>query len=176
MCATAGIDALKSGDPNRQLEFVLSETARLMSRIHNDRYRRVDINGTRVAALIYLQRSKSGMIQSEIAERLEMGKAATGTMIDLLEADGLVERAPSPSDRRVRIVVITDEGRKIVARAEEKTADIRRVIRQGTTKEERRLVIDVLERMRANLRSLVGAESTEHPSSSNRRHKRSAAS
>jgi MarR family transcriptional regulator for hemolysin len=161
---------MKSGDPNRQLEFVLNETARLMARIHNDRYRQVDINGTRVAALIYLQRSKTGMIQSELAERLEMGKAATGTMIDLLQADGLVERVPSPSDRRVRIVVITDEGREIVARAEEKTADIRRVIREGITKEERHLVIDILERMRTNLRSLAGAESAEDPSSSNRRH------
>lgn len=142
---------MASRNPELEFEFVVYGLSRVLSRIHNERFCEIDVNGTRVSALIILRRSEHGMIQSEIAEILSMGKAPAGKMIDQLEKDGLVVRLPSPSDRRVRIVEITKEGRKVVEAAELATADIREAMRRGISKEERIAVIEVLEKMRLNL-------------------------
>ena len=167
---------MKSGDPSRQLEFVIYSLSRLMSRLYNDRYCEIDSNGTRIAALIHLERSKEGLIQSEIAERLNMGKAAVGTMFDHLEKDGLVVRTASPEDRRVRIVQITDSGRDLVSIAEDATKDIRLAIRQGTTKEQRSALIDMLEQLRQNLVRLDESHESFTAPDLKKRHKRSNAS
>ena len=44
--------------------------------------------------------------------------------IDELERAGLAERRPSPTDRRARIVAVTDAGREKVAQADEIVARI----------------------------------------------------
>ena len=163
---------MAKGSPELQFEFVVYGLSRLMSRIHNERYCEIDVNGTRVSALILLQRSKQGLIQSEIAEILSMGKAAAGTMIDQLEKDGLVIRIPSPSDRRVRIVQITDEGRKVVEEAELATSDIRDAMRRGISKSERRAVIEVLEKMRINLETMKDSSAGGSVPDLKKRHKR----
>jgi DNA-binding MarR family transcriptional regulator len=38
--------------------------------------------------------------------------------MDALEKDGLAERRPSPTDRRARIIAVTDAGRSVIARGE----------------------------------------------------------
>lgn len=40
-------------------------------------------------------------------------------LTDRLEKDGLAERTPSPSDRRVKILTLTDKGRRLVRRSQE---------------------------------------------------------
>jgi DNA-binding MarR family transcriptional regulator len=63
-----------------------------------------------------------GMVISKLDEPMPMGKvaeilcldASTVTwVVDSLEAKGLVERRNHPKDRRVRLVALTDEGRRI---------------------------------------------------------------
>jgi DNA-binding MarR family transcriptional regulator len=63
-----------------------------------------------------------GMVISKLDEPMPMGKvaeilcldASTVTwVVDSLEAKGLVERRNHPSDRRVRLVALTDEGLRI---------------------------------------------------------------
>jgi MarR family transcriptional regulator for hemolysin len=38
------------------------------------------------------------------------------SMLDRLEREGLVTRAPSPTDRRVKLVHLTDSGRELFAK------------------------------------------------------------
>ena len=164
---------MKSGDPNRQLEFILLSVSNLLRRIYNERYCDIDINGSRVKALIYLERSRDGMIQSEIAELLALGKAAAGTMIAGLENDGMVRRVENPLDQRVKIVQITDRGKEVVQTAERATSDLRGAIREGTSKQERREVIRLLEIMRDNLVELEEQNSRSAVPDLKKRHKRS---
>jgi MarR family transcriptional regulator, organic hydroperoxide resistance regulator len=62
-----------------------------------------------------------------------MGKAACGLgcdasnitgIVDRLEAAGLAERRPSPEDRRARVIVVTEAGRRVVREGE---AIVRRI-------------------------------------------------
>jgi DNA-binding MarR family transcriptional regulator len=48
----------------------------------------------------------------QLAERLACVKSNVTQLVDRLEIDGLVSRAPDPNDRRSRLAVLTDAGRR----------------------------------------------------------------
>ena len=54
--------------------------------------------------------------QIQLAERCALDKTTMVVTIDELERAGLAERRPSPTDRRARIIAVTDAGREKVAR------------------------------------------------------------
>lgn len=54
--------------------------------------------------------AEDGMIQTELAHILEMGKVSVGGLIDRLEEAELVYRKADTVDRRVKRIFITDKG------------------------------------------------------------------
>jgi len=71
--------------------------------------------------LTYQQAMALGIIRREeavslgvFAERSGVGKAAAVTMIERLEAMGLVTREPHPTDRRLNVIRLTDKARTLV--------------------------------------------------------------
>jgi DNA-binding MarR family transcriptional regulator len=56
-----------------------------------------------------------GMMQTELAKVMDVGKVTLGGLIDRLEAGGLVKRQPDPTDRRAKRVVMTPKGTKLLA-------------------------------------------------------------
>ena len=61
----------------------------------------------------------AGLTQIEIADRIGIDKTTMVVTLDALEAAGHAERQPSPTDRRARVVVVTESGREIVAKADD---------------------------------------------------------
>jgi MarR family transcriptional regulator for hemolysin len=68
--------------------------------------------------------------QTEIARDIGLDKTTMVVTVDALEAAGLVERLPSPTDRRARVIALTKTGRrkvaegaKVVARIEDEVLD-----------------------------------------------------
>ncbi|MFB4197551.1 MarR family winged helix-turn-helix transcriptional regulator [Streptomyces carpaticus] len=59
------------------------------------------------------------LTQTQIAESIGLDKTTMVVLTDRLEKDGLAERTPSPSDRRVKILTLTDKGRRLVRRSQE---------------------------------------------------------
>ena len=57
--------------------------------------------------------------QSEIAELVDIDKTTMVVTLDALEAAGYAERKPSPTDRRARVVAVTESGRAISAKADD---------------------------------------------------------
>lgn len=66
--------------------------------------------------------------QRQLAEQLGVDGATLVATIDRLVAGGLVERMPSPHDRRVKLVVLTGQGRALAARVGEQAAQLRQAI------------------------------------------------
>jgi DNA-binding MarR family transcriptional regulator len=56
--------------------------------------------------------------QTELAEMVGLDKTTMVVALDELEHAGLAERHPSPDDRRARIVLVTEAGKRKVAEAE----------------------------------------------------------
>jgi len=57
--------------------------------------------------------------QTEIAKMVGLDKTTMVVTVDELEAAGLAERRPSTTDRRARVIVVTDAGVRLVLEAEE---------------------------------------------------------
>ncbi|WP_323140887.1 MarR family winged helix-turn-helix transcriptional regulator [Massilia phyllosphaerae] len=66
--------------------------------------------------------------QRQLAEQLGVDGATLVATIDRLVAGGLAERMPSPHDRRVKLVVLTGEGRALAAKVGEQAALLRQSI------------------------------------------------
>jgi DNA-binding MarR family transcriptional regulator len=90
-----------------------------------------------------------GITVSELADHARVRKQTMAQAVDQLERTGYVERRPNPSDRRSRLVFLTDRGASVppvthaaAARVEERWAKL-------TSPEE-------LEALRAALQRLLG--------------------
>ena len=147
---------MKRRDPNQQLEFLLAEVVRLQMRVYNQRFRATGLKQSQVAALIHLDRIEE-LSQTELADRLGMRKAATGTLIEGLEDKGLVERRRSQEDRRLQLVSITDAGRQVVDEVDHMAEELGTEYRRGIKRSERRQFVSVLQRLRDNLRRVEAA-------------------
>jgi DNA-binding MarR family transcriptional regulator len=57
--------------------------------------------------------------QTELARMVGLDKTTMVVTLDELEAAGLAERGPSPTDRRARVIAVTEAGERKVREAEE---------------------------------------------------------
>ncbi|MCQ4207268.1 MULTISPECIES: MarR family winged helix-turn-helix transcriptional regulator [Streptomyces] len=82
----------------------------------------------------------------QVAQRLKCEPSNVTGIVDRLEARGLVERQPSPGDRRVKVAVPTAEGRRL-ARVLRESLDFAREPLAGLSREERVAFRGMLRRM-----------------------------
>lgn len=85
---------------DRDLLLLLHDVARLLRTRFDQRAR---AKGMTRAQWVILARvsANPGLSQNELASILEVEPISVGRLIDRLEARGLVERRPDPSDRRI---------------------------------------------------------------------------
>jgi DNA-binding MarR family transcriptional regulator len=65
--------------------------------------------------LAHLSRN-DGMMQTKLADALDVGKASLGNFIERLEASGLVERRDDPVDKRAKRVFMAKAGQQLLKR------------------------------------------------------------
>lgn len=65
----------------------------------------------RYEALVLLTFSRAGRLPMRVmGERLQLHPTSVTNIVDRLQADGLVQRMPHPTDRRATLVEITEDG------------------------------------------------------------------
>ena len=80
---------------------------------------------SRYEALVLLSFTRSGSLPlGKMAERLMVHSTSITNTIDRLERDGFVRRMPHPTDRRLILAEITEEGRLVVKQATDLLVDI----------------------------------------------------
>ena len=72
----------------------------------------IGLSLAKLAALRRLAEAGDSLPLGQLAERLKCVKSNVTQLVDRLEADGLVSRAADANDRRSRLAVLTDAGRK----------------------------------------------------------------
>jgi DNA-binding MarR family transcriptional regulator len=72
----------------------------------------IGLSLAKLAALHRLSEAGESLPLGQLAERLSCVKSNVTQLVDRLEGDGLVSRAFDPNDRRSRLAVLTDPGRK----------------------------------------------------------------
>jgi MarR family transcriptional regulator for hemolysin len=129
-------------------------TARLVREAFDDRLAPLDLNLTQASLLGYVAEFGE-TTQTRLADRLGIGRAAIGSVVDALERRGLVERQPDPDDRRVWRVGITDAGREVVQGVEDVDRQLRGELRHGIGREERQALAWVMTRLQQNLHAAI---------------------
>lgn len=72
--------------------------------------------------------SEENLSLGQFARRLKMGKAAAATMINRLEALGLVTKESNPSDARLNVLKLTDKARELHPKIEDAVVDLENTI------------------------------------------------
>ncbi len=77
-----------------------------------------DLSFARFEMLTLLRFTRDGVIpMASASARLQVHPTSVTNTVDRLERDGLVRRQPHPTDGRATIIVLTDTGRDLAARA-----------------------------------------------------------
>lgn len=76
-----------------------------------------DFNITPVQfALLFSATRQPGQDQRTLAGTIGFDTSTIGAVVDRLESRGLIRRNASPTDRRVRLLTVTDDGRALLER------------------------------------------------------------
>ena len=62
--------------------------------------------------------SRTGLSQSELAERLMQSESNISTLVERMQQDGLVDRLRSDADRRKRVLLLSSSGQRLLDRIE----------------------------------------------------------
>ncbi len=88
-----------------------------------------------------------GLSQSALARAVGIERSTIVAVIDRLEILGLASRQPSPTDRRSHALVLSEEGRAVLARLKERVVGHETRIAGDFTPGEQAQLIDLLKRL-----------------------------
>lgn len=110
------------------------------------------ITGARYTLLMTLYFSRENLLaQNEISRELNVSRTNITNLIDGLERDGLVERVPNPSDRRVSYAQLTDRGRALCVKLMPTMAQLMEDATRDFTPDERAQFKAFLYRVQRNI-------------------------
>lgn len=73
-----------------------------------------DVTPSQMRTIRMLAAHEGGMRSSELAAHLHIAPRSATEVIDALEAKGLVQRSPDPTDRRATLVSLTSRGAELM--------------------------------------------------------------
>jgi DNA-binding MarR family transcriptional regulator len=98
----------------------------------------------RYLGLLGIIQHHPGQPQSRLAEAITLTRSSLVPIIDRLEQEGLVERRPSPADRRLKSVWLTAKGARVVKDLQARALAQEERLAKGLTEMERQTLIRLL--------------------------------
>ena len=95
--------------------YLLSDSSRLLRRAFDVRMRELGLTAVQARLLLSLRKFPDNN-QAFYAERLEVEPITLTRIVDRMEDAGWIERVADPSDRRARLLHLTDKSRGIVSK------------------------------------------------------------
>lgn len=138
--------------PWLRVESTIMAAARQIRCLYDQRFAELELNLSQASLLAYVNEFGANS-QTTLAERMGLGRAATGTMIDQLEARGLIDRLPDHDDRRVWLISITTAGARMVDQINAIDGVVREDLRVGISRDDRQQLASLLVRIQRNLAS-----------------------
>jgi DNA-binding MarR family transcriptional regulator len=140
--------------PWRRFESTLMATSRSIRRAYDLRLAEIGLNLSEACLLAYVV-EHGPLTQTQVAERIGMGRAPAGAIVDKLSAGSLLVRLPDPNDRRVWQLSATPSGVELAARISDVDHDLRAELRAGLSRVERQQLAAILLTLQSNLRRVI---------------------
>lgn len=138
-----------------RLGFMIHDVSRLRRTVVDKALKPLGVTRSQWWVLANLSRHNgAGMMQTELAKLLDVGKVTLGGLIDRLEASGYLERQPDPTDRRAKCVVMTPKGTKLLSRIEKIAQVVNAEIMNGISANDIARAETVLHKMKQQLISM----------------------
>jgi DNA-binding MarR family transcriptional regulator len=126
------------------LAFLLSQVGVYAARRFAQRIAAVDLQPPLFRVLNVVDAAE-GQSQQAIGEAIGAPASRMVAIVDELEQRGLVERRPHPSDRRIRALYLTGEGRKLLARGRRIATEHGEELTRGMSAADRKRLIALLQ-------------------------------
>ena len=136
-----------------RLGFMMHDVSRLRRIVFDEFMKPYGVTRSQWWVLAYLSRH-DGMIQSDLANVLDLGKAALGGLIDRLESSGFIKRGSDSTDRRVKRVFLTTKGVQMVKEMRIHSHEMSERILNGLSRDKRQELADTLVLVKRNLLSI----------------------
>lgn len=104
-----------------------------------------------------------GMMQTQLADVLQVGKSSVGALIERLEAAKLVERQPDPIDKRGKRVYLTRAAHQLVKRMIDEENRFNRQMLSRLTADEGDQLIRLLDNIETAITKMVPIEPAQEP-------------
>lgn len=98
-----------------RLSFLMHDVSRMRRSVYDQFMKPLGITRAQWWVLAHLSRH-DGMMQTQLADVLEVGKASLGDVIESLESGGWVDRRPDPTDKRAKRVYLTKPAQGLIKR------------------------------------------------------------
>ncbi|OIR14710.1 transcriptional regulator SlyA [mine drainage metagenome] len=114
------------------------------------RLRPLGFSHSRWLLLMHLSRH-DGCTHCELAQHMGIEAATLVKQVDHMEQEGLLKRCGSETDRRVKHLYLSPDGKKAVEIIRSNAAELRKEILEGSSKEDIGVAIAVLQNVRDKL-------------------------
>ncbi|MBV8747604.1 MAG: MarR family transcriptional regulator [Xanthobacteraceae bacterium] len=147
----------------RDLAFLLSDTARLLRTCADQEAGRFGMTRAQWSVLFRLQRNE-GLKQSELADLLEVQPITLTRLIDRLCDNGLIERRSDPNDRRAKRLFLTPAAKPVLEKVTIAAEAVMSSVLAGLDQPAREAMRASLTAMKSNLRQIIQGRTEPEPS------------
>lgn len=129
--------------------FILFSLLRKLNGLNKQRVESFGLNNLESIILFHIDKI-SNLTQKDLVDKLQVPKQTINSLILNLKENNLIDMKSSSEDKRIKILVLTDEGRKEVMKMTES-------LRQSNNKIYDRLGEDKIKEIQANINDLIDA-------------------
>lgn len=137
-------------DSFRTLGFALPSLGRAVATTFSARLAPIGLD-PREFALLRRVNSSEGASQQAMGERLGIPPSRMVASVDGLEGRGLLERRPSPTDRRAHALYLTSAGKQLLAKAHAVASALEAELADELDSAERAQLVELLDRLAVRL-------------------------
>lgn len=139
---------MRSMTPN--IGYLLSDNSRQLRRLFDERVRGLGLTAAQARLLLSLDKFPDSN-QAFYADRIEVEPITLTRLVDRMEDAGWIERKPDPTDRRARILHLTEKAQDIVVPLRRIVEALVEDILEGIDEGDRVRLAALLETIGANL-------------------------
>ena len=132
------------------IEYIVCHVGLLWRRLINAKIKSLGVSGTEKRILFCVLRNP-GCTQVQIASLLDLEPQNIIRVLDKLEQQQWLEKQASPQDRRVKLLYITADGKKIIAQIKKITDELKPHVLNNLDEKKIAMVVGHLSSMRENL-------------------------
>ncbi|MEO2176423.1 MAG: MarR family transcriptional regulator [bacterium] len=133
----------------RELAFLLVDAGRKLNDAYDVHMKPLQLSRARWRVMAYVSRTP-GISQTELSDSIECSRMAISSLLDRMQAAGLIERRNVHNDRRVRAVFLTENGTGLIRKMNDLAANVLQEVFAGTSTDEREQLRSLLETIKTN--------------------------